>query len=196
MLVVISLLSISAATEVHVSPAGNDANAGSALQPVATPQRARDLVRGRITGGLSEPVETAFANLNLGAGICTMDRVIAVGAASVEGTSVQNTFLSHTRGHALKAAIAANLPCEAGAVAATVLDLGYNRAEVTCPAGQKVCSDLSAPQRPIAMIFADAREPGTDIGEALRSGIAAHEASGASVLPGVLVSDYSAFDLR
>ncbi len=146
--------------------------------------------------GLSEPVETAFANLNLGAGICTMDRVIAVGAASVEGTSVQNTFLSHTRGHALKAAIAANLPCEAGAVPATVLDLGYSRAEVTCPAGQKVCSDLSAPQRPIAMIFADAREPGTDIGEALRSGIAAHEASGASVLPGVLVSDYSAFDLR
>ena len=60
-LVVISLLSISAATEVHVSPAGNDANAGSALQPVATPQRARDLVRGRITGGLSEPVEVIFA---------------------------------------------------------------------------------------------------------------------------------------
>ena len=148
--------------------------------------------------GLSEPVETAFANLNLnlGAGTCTMDRVIAVGAASVEGTSMQNTFLSHTRGHALKAAIAANLPCEADAVPASVLDLGYSRAEVTCPAGQKVCADLSAPQRPIAMIFADAREPGTDIGEALRSGIAAHEASGASVLPGVRVSDYSAFDLR
>ncbi len=146
--------------------------------------------------GLSEPVETAFANLNLGTGICTMDRVIAVGAASVEGTSMQNTFLSHTRGHALKAAIAANLPCEADAVPASVLDLGYSRAEVTCPAGQKVCADLSAPQRPIAMIFAEAREPGTDIGEALRSGIAAHEASGASVLPGVLVSDYSAFDLR
>lgn len=146
--------------------------------------------------GLSQPVETAFANLNLGAGICTMDRVIAVGAASVEGTSVQNTFLSHTRGHALKTAIAANLPCEANAVPATVLDLGYSRADVTCPAGQKVCADLSAPQRPIAMIFAEAREPATDIGEALRSGIAAHEASGASVLPGVLVSDYSAFDLR
>jgi hypothetical protein len=51
-----SLLSVSAATEVHVSPGGNDTNAGSALQPVATPQRARDLVRGLISSGLSEQV--------------------------------------------------------------------------------------------------------------------------------------------
>ena len=146
--------------------------------------------------GLSEPVETAFSNLDLGAGICDLTGVIAVGAASVEGTSVQNTFLSFTRGHALRAAIGANLPCEAGALPTGVLDLGYSRADVTCPAGKAICPELTAPQRPIAMILADAEDPETDIGQALQSGIAAHEASGADVLPGVKVSDYSAFDLR
>lgn len=146
--------------------------------------------------GLSEPVETAFSNLDLGAGICDRTGVIAVGAASVEGTSVQNTFLSFTRGHALRAAIGANLPCEAGTLPTGVLDLGYSRADVSCPAGKAICPELTAPQRPIAMILADGEDPETDIGQALQSGIAAHEAAGADVLPGVKVSDYSAFDLR
>jgi len=146
--------------------------------------------------GLSEPVETAFSNLDLGAGICDLTGVIAVGAASVEGTSVQNTFLSYTRGHALRAAIGANLPCEAGTLPTGVLDLGYSRADVSCPAGKAICPELTAPQRPIAMILANGEDPETDIGQALQSGIAAHEAAGADVLPGVKVSDYSAFDLR
>jgi hypothetical protein len=146
--------------------------------------------------GLSEPVETAFSNLDLGAGICDLTGVIAVGAASVEGTSVQNTFLSFTRGHALRAAIGANLPCEAGTLPTGVLDLGYSRADVSCPAGKAICPELTAPQRPIAMILANGEDPETDIGQALQSGIAAHEAAGADVLPGVKVSDYSAFDLR
>jgi hypothetical protein len=148
------------------------------------------------TAGLSEPVETAFSKLDLGAGICSLTRVIAVGAASVEGTSVQNTFLSFTRGHALRTAIGANLPCEDGALPTSMLDLGYSRAEVACPGGKAVCPELTAPQRPIAMILADAEDPDTDIGQALKTGIAAHEAAGADVLPGVKVSDYSAFDLR
>ena len=146
--------------------------------------------------GLSEPVETAFSNLDLGAGICDLTGVIAVGAASVEGTSVQNTFLSFTRGHALRAAIGANLPCEAGTLPTGVLDLGYSRADGSCPSGKAICPELTAPQRPIAMILADGEDPETDIGQALQNGIAAHEAAGADVLPGVKVSDYSAFDLR
>ena len=146
--------------------------------------------------GLSEPVETAFSKLDLGAGICSLTRVIAVGAASVEGTSEQNTVLSFARGHALQAAIAANLPCETGALPTSVLDLGYSRQDVTCPADKTVCPDVSAPQRPIAMVLVQASDPETDIGEALQTGIAAHEATGASVLPGVKVSDYSAFSLR
>jgi hypothetical protein len=146
--------------------------------------------------GLNAPVETAFGKLDLGAGICELTRVISVGAASVEGTSEQNTYLSHARGHALKYAIGTNLPCEPDALPVSVLDLGYSRQEVTCPAGEKICPDVSAPQRPIAMILADAEDPETDIAEALRNGIAAHEATGASVLPDVKISDYSAFDLR
>lgn len=146
--------------------------------------------------GLSQPVDTAFEKLNLGPGICDLSRVIAIGAASVEGTSELNTLLSHTRGHALRASIADNLSCEAGVLPVSVLDLGYSRARVSCPAGEPVCPDLTAPQRPIAMIFVQADDPETDIREALRTGIAVHEATGASVLPGVIVSDYSAFDLR
>lgn len=146
--------------------------------------------------GLSQPVETAFDKLNLGAGICELTGVIAIGAASVEGTSEQNTLLSYTRGHALRAAIASNLPCEAGVLPTSVLDLGYSRADVVCPAGKTICPDVSAPQRPIAMVLIKADDPETDIGQALQSGIAAQEDAGASVLPGVKVSDYSAFDLR
>lgn len=146
--------------------------------------------------GLSQPVETAFDKLNLGAGICELTNVIAIGAASVEGTSEQNTLLSYSRGHALRAAIAANLPCEADRLPTSVLDLGYSRADVVCPAGKTICPDVSAPQRPIAMVLVRADDPETDIGQALQSGIAAQEAAGASVLPGVNVSDYSAFDLR
>ncbi len=146
--------------------------------------------------GLSEPVETAFDNLELGAGICDLTRVIAVGAASVEGTSEQNTFLSHTRGHALRAAIGANLPCEIGTLPTSVLDLGYSRAKVSCPSGEAICPALSAPQRPIAMILVDAEDPETDIKTALQTGIAEHELTGADVLPEVNISDYSAFDLR
>lgn len=146
--------------------------------------------------GLSQPVDTAFDKLNLGAGICELTNVIAIGAASVEGTSEQNTLLSYTRGHALRAAIAANLPCEAGVLPTSVLDLGYSRADVVCPAGKTICPDVSAPQRPIAMVLVSAEDPETDIGQALQTGIAAQEAAGGSVLPGVKVSDYSAFDLR
>jgi hypothetical protein len=144
--------------------------------------------------GLDEPVETAFANLNLGPGACTLTRVIAIGAASVEGTAERNTFLSRARGEALGNAIAANLPCEAGAVPMGVLDLGYSTAPVACPAGEALCPALSAPQRPIAMVLAAAIDPETDIGEALRSGIAAQEESGASVLPGVMIRDYSGYE--
>jgi hypothetical protein len=146
--------------------------------------------------GLSQPVETAFDKLDLGAGICELSNVIAIGAASVEGTSEQNTLLSYTRGHALRAAIAANLPCEAGVLPTSVLDLGYSRAEVVCPAGKTICPDVSAPQRPIAMVLVKADDPETDIGQALQNGIAAQEGAGSNVLPGVSVSDYSAFDLR
>ncbi len=146
--------------------------------------------------GLSQPVDTAFEKLNLGPGICGLSRVIAVGAASVEGTSELNTLLSHRRGHALRASISGNLPCEAAVLPVGVLDLGYSRAQVTCPGDAPVCPDLTAPQRPVAMIFVQADDPETDILDALRTGIEAHEATGASVLPGVIVSDYSAFDLR
>jgi lysophospholipase L1-like esterase len=52
---------VSAATQIHVSTSGNDANSGSAASPVATPQRARDLVRGLITAGLGDSVEVVFA---------------------------------------------------------------------------------------------------------------------------------------
>jgi hypothetical protein len=147
--------------------------------------------------GLSEPVDTAFDKLNLGTGICNLTRVIAIGAASVEGTSERNTFLSFARGRALQTAIASDLPCDDGALPTSVLDLGYSRKDVSCPAGQEApCPEVSAPQRPVAMILVDADDPDTDIGEALHTGITAHEATGASVLPEVEISDYSAFSLR
>lgn len=144
--------------------------------------------------GLSAPVDTAFSKLELGAGICTLNRVIAIGAASVEGTAERNTFLSRARGQALGAAIADNLPCGEDTAAPGILDLGYSTQAVTCPAGEKICPELSAPQRPIAMILAAAEDPDTDIGAALKNGIAEQEAAGASVLPDVQVTAYSGFE--
>ena len=143
--------------------------------------------------GLAAPVDTAFEKLNLGQGICSLSRVIAVGAASVEGTPERNTFLSRARGQALGNAIQSNVPCGDGAMQGSVLDLGYSREDVTCPDGKNLCPDLTAPQRPIAMILAEANDPDTNIGEALKTGITAHEASGSDVLPGVRISEYSGF---
>lgn len=143
--------------------------------------------------GLDAPVETAFSKLDLGEGICSLSRVVAIGAASVEGTAAQNTFLSRARGLALSSAIGANLPCEEDAVPASILDLGYNTQKVACPAGKTLCPELSAPQRPIAMVLAVADDPDTDIGSALQNGISMHEEAGGEVLPGVKVTDYSAF---
>jgi hypothetical protein len=51
----------SAAVEIHLSPAGNDANPGTAALPVKTPQAAQARVRPLIRAGLSEPVEVIFA---------------------------------------------------------------------------------------------------------------------------------------
>ncbi len=52
---------LSAATELHVAPGGNDANPGTQAQPVATPQGAQALVRSLIQAGLSNAVEVIFA---------------------------------------------------------------------------------------------------------------------------------------
>ncbi len=49
-----------AAASIHVSPAGDDANPGTAERPVATLQKARDLARERIKAGLKEPVNVVF----------------------------------------------------------------------------------------------------------------------------------------
>lgn len=50
-------------SEIHVAPApvGNDGHPGTFEQPVATPQRARDLARALLAGGLREPLEVIFA---------------------------------------------------------------------------------------------------------------------------------------
>lgn len=48
------------AAVIHVSPQGRDAQSGTAGKPVATPQRARELARERITKGLKEPLEIRF----------------------------------------------------------------------------------------------------------------------------------------
>ena len=53
--------SLSAATEIHISLSGNDANPGTAAQPVATPQGARVRVRALIQAGLSDAVDVIFA---------------------------------------------------------------------------------------------------------------------------------------
>ena len=56
-------LTLCAATEIHVAPppAGDDANPGTAAQPVATPQGAQVRVRALIQAGLSDPVAVTFA---------------------------------------------------------------------------------------------------------------------------------------
>ncbi len=63
LLAVLALLpaATSSATEIHLSPAGNDANPGTAAQPVKTPQAAQVRVRSLIKAGLSEPVDVIFA---------------------------------------------------------------------------------------------------------------------------------------
>ena len=65
---------LSAATEVHVAPepTGNDANLGTALQPVATPKGAQVRLRALIQAGLSNAVEVIFA-----AGTYQMDAPLA-----------------------------------------------------------------------------------------------------------------------
>ena len=54
-------VSASAATRIHLSPTGDDANPGTAGQPVASPHKARELAGERIKAGLKEPVEVIFA---------------------------------------------------------------------------------------------------------------------------------------
>ena len=52
---------VSAATEIHISPAGNDANPGTVAQPVTTPQGAQARVRALIQAGLKDKVDVIFA---------------------------------------------------------------------------------------------------------------------------------------
>lgn len=52
---------LSAATEIHLSPAGNDANPGTAALPVATPRGAQLRVRALIRTGLKDPAQVVFA---------------------------------------------------------------------------------------------------------------------------------------
>jgi len=49
-------VAVSAAIEIHLSPIGDDANPGTPAQPVATPQRAQELVRVLIAAGLTGSV--------------------------------------------------------------------------------------------------------------------------------------------
>jgi len=51
----------SGANEIHVSPAGNDNNPGTAAQPLATPHAARDAARRIISKGPAGPVDIVFA---------------------------------------------------------------------------------------------------------------------------------------
>ena len=54
-------VAVFAATEIHLAPTGNDANPGTATQPLATPQAAQVRVRALIQAGLSDSVEVIFA---------------------------------------------------------------------------------------------------------------------------------------
>ena len=51
-----------AATDIHLAPSGNDANPGTAAQPLQTPQGAQARVRTLIQAGLSDPVQVIFAS--------------------------------------------------------------------------------------------------------------------------------------
>jgi hypothetical protein len=56
------LARLGAGAEIYVSPTGNDAATGTKAQPVATLERARDLVRQAKQGGaLKEPVRVILA---------------------------------------------------------------------------------------------------------------------------------------
>ena len=52
---------LSPATGIHIAPSGDDANPGTAAQPVKTPQGAQVRVRTLIQAGLSDAVEVIFA---------------------------------------------------------------------------------------------------------------------------------------
>lgn len=55
-------LSLFAVTEIHISPSGQDSHPGTASLPVASPIRARELVRGLIAAGLNDSVDVIFAS--------------------------------------------------------------------------------------------------------------------------------------
>lgn len=56
------IAALSSAAEVHVSPSGNDANPGTAANPLKTPAAARNAVRELRTGdGPTEPIDVIFA---------------------------------------------------------------------------------------------------------------------------------------
>ena len=48
------------ATEIHISPSGDDANPGTSALPVKTPQGAQVRVRALIQAGLKDPVDVIF----------------------------------------------------------------------------------------------------------------------------------------
>ena len=52
---------LAAATRIHIAPSGDDANPGTATQPMGTPQGAQVRVRSLIKAGLSDSVEIIFA---------------------------------------------------------------------------------------------------------------------------------------
>jgi lysophospholipase L1-like esterase len=52
---------LSAATQIHLAPSGNDADPGTAALPVRTPQAAQVRVRALIASGLTDSVEVVFA---------------------------------------------------------------------------------------------------------------------------------------
>jgi hypothetical protein len=52
---------LATATQIHIAPSGSDTNAGTATQPLSTPQGAQTRVRSLIKAGLSDSVEIIFA---------------------------------------------------------------------------------------------------------------------------------------
>jgi hypothetical protein len=55
------LLAEATGATIHIAPNGNDGNPGTMDQPVATPQRARELAREKIRAGLDAPLDIVFA---------------------------------------------------------------------------------------------------------------------------------------